>query len=373
MRWRSAIGSEPSGKVRRGPDRSVRRRRVGGWQVSAQTMKAWVVEPPAPSTTGRCRSSSGRCPSRGRPGPDPGRRLRRLPDRPAPRRGRPAAPPAGRDPGPRGRRRRGRARARAPRGSRSATASACLARLHLRDLPLLSCGARRTCATDPASPAGTSTAGYAEYSVVDERRTPTALPEAFDDVEAAPLLCAGIIGYRALRRAELPPGGRLGIYGFGGSAHLTAQIALAEGARVHVMTRVGRGPALALAARRSERRRRRRRRRPSRSTRRSSSLRSATWSCRRSPRWTAAGPCADRGDPPERHPDDGLPGAPLRGAHRCAASPRTPGRTARSSWRSPPGCRLKVVSGALCVDRADEALRDLAHDRFSGAAVLVVD
>ena len=45
-------------------------------------------------------------------------------------------------------------------------------------------------------------------------------------MEAAPLLCAGIIGYRALRRSDLAPGGRLGIYGFGGSAHLSAQVAL---------------------------------------------------------------------------------------------------------------------------------------------------
>jgi propanol-preferring alcohol dehydrogenase len=59
----------------------------------------------------------------------------------------------------------------------------------------------------------------------------------FDDIAAAPLLCAGIIGYRALRRAQLPPGGRLGIYGFGGSAHITAQIAVAQGAEVHVLTR----------------------------------------------------------------------------------------------------------------------------------------
>ena len=51
----------------------------------------------------------------------------------------------------------------------------------------------------------------------------------FDDEQAAPLLCAGIIGYRALRRAALPAGGRLGIYGFGGSAHLTAQVALHRG------------------------------------------------------------------------------------------------------------------------------------------------
>jgi propanol-preferring alcohol dehydrogenase len=78
--------------------------------------------------------------------------------------------------------------------------------------------------------------GYAEYVVVHEDYA-YAVPPAFSDEEAAPLLCAGIIGFRALRRSRLPPGGRLGIYGFGGSAHLTAQIALAEGARVHVMTR----------------------------------------------------------------------------------------------------------------------------------------
>ena len=55
------------------------------------------------------------------------------------------------------------------------------------------------------------------------------LPAGYSDAELAPLLCAGIIGYRALQRAALPPGGRLGIYGFGGSAHLAAQVALAQG------------------------------------------------------------------------------------------------------------------------------------------------
>jgi propanol-preferring alcohol dehydrogenase len=78
--------------------------------------------------------------------------------------------------------------------------------------------------------------GYAEYAVVDEAYA-YAIPEVFDDMEAAPLLCAGIIGYRALRRSNLPTGGRLGIYGFGGSAHLSAQVALFEGATIHVMTR----------------------------------------------------------------------------------------------------------------------------------------
>jgi propanol-preferring alcohol dehydrogenase len=78
--------------------------------------------------------------------------------------------------------------------------------------------------------------GYAEHLVADEGYVYT-LPEGFDDETAAPLLCAGIIGYRALRQSRCPPGGRLGIYGFGASAHLTAQVAMAEGMRVHVLTR----------------------------------------------------------------------------------------------------------------------------------------
>jgi propanol-preferring alcohol dehydrogenase len=78
--------------------------------------------------------------------------------------------------------------------------------------------------------------GYAGHAVVDENFA-YALPDAFANAEAAPLLCSGIIGYRALRRSALPAGGRLGIYGFGASAHLAAQIALHEGARVHVLTR----------------------------------------------------------------------------------------------------------------------------------------
>lgn len=108
---------------------------------------------------------------------------------------------------------------------------------------------RRTCGTCPDCRAGRENlcprseytgwdadGGYAELLTV-----PAAYaypwPAGLDPVEAAPLLCAGIIGYRALRRAEVPDGGVLGLYGFGGSAHLTAQVALAQGARVHVMTR----------------------------------------------------------------------------------------------------------------------------------------
>ncbi|EHR61915.1 zinc-binding alcohol dehydrogenase family protein [Saccharomonospora cyanea] len=78
--------------------------------------------------------------------------------------------------------------------------------------------------------------GYADYVTVPADYA-MPLPPGYSDAELAPLLCAGVIGYRALRRAALPSGGRLGVYGFGGSAHLTTQVALAEGARVHVMTR----------------------------------------------------------------------------------------------------------------------------------------
>jgi propanol-preferring alcohol dehydrogenase len=78
--------------------------------------------------------------------------------------------------------------------------------------------------------------GLAEYCTVPAAYA-YPLPGGFDDETVAPLLCAGIIGYRALRRARVPAGGRLGIYGFGSSAHITAQIARAQGAELYVMTR----------------------------------------------------------------------------------------------------------------------------------------
>jgi len=87
--------------------------------------------------------------------------------------------------------------------------------------------------------------GYAGFTTVPADFA-YRIPARFSDEQAAPLLCAGIIGYRALRRAALPPGGRLGIYGFGASAHITAQIAIAQGAEVHVLTRGGQARRLAL-------------------------------------------------------------------------------------------------------------------------------
>ncbi|MBT2594116.1 zinc-dependent alcohol dehydrogenase family protein [Arthrobacter sp. ISL-72] len=87
--------------------------------------------------------------------------------------------------------------------------------------------------------------GYADRITVNEDYA-YRIPDVFSDEQAAPLLCAGIIGYRALRRAQIPDGGRLGIYGFGGSAHLAAQVAVYRGASVYVMTRSKEARRLAL-------------------------------------------------------------------------------------------------------------------------------
>lgn len=117
---------------------------------------------------------------------------------------------------------------------------------------------RRTCGTCEACRTGRenlcraseytgwdSDGGFAEYALVAESWA-YALPAGTDPVATAPLLCSGIIGYRALVRAQVPPGGRLGLYGFGASAHLTLQLAHAQGAEVHVLTRGSEARELAL-------------------------------------------------------------------------------------------------------------------------------
>ena len=86
--------------------------------------------------------------------------------------------------------------------------------------------------------------GFAGLAVADERFC-FALPDIYSDVEAAPLLCAGLIGYRALRLSG--SGGNLGLYGFGASAHLVCQLAVHLGRRVLAFTREGDGDAQALA------------------------------------------------------------------------------------------------------------------------------
>ncbi len=78
--------------------------------------------------------------------------------------------------------------------------------------------------------------GFAEYTVAPAAFT-FPLPDDFPDLQAAPLLCAGIIGYRALKLSSIQPGGKLGLYGFGASAHVTIQAARHMGCRIYVFTR----------------------------------------------------------------------------------------------------------------------------------------
>ena len=212
--------------------------------------------------------------------------------------------------------------------------------------------------------------GYAEFVVANEEYV-YELPTGFSDVDVAPLLCAGIIGYRALRRVELPKGGRLGLYGFGGSAHLTAQIAIAEGAEVHVMTRSEEARELALAL--------------------------------------GAASAGDTPDAPPGSLDGAILFAPMgdivpvvlealdrggtlaiagiylseippldyehhlfqeRTLRSVTANTRADGRAFLEA-ASRAGIKSTVQPYAL--SEADRALADLAHERFSGAAVLVID
>jgi propanol-preferring alcohol dehydrogenase len=209
--------------------------------------------------------------------------------------------------------------------------------------------------------------GFAEYAVVDAAFA-YAVPETFDDERAAPLLCAGIIGFRALRRACLPPGGRLGIYGFGASAHLAAQVARAEGASVYVMTRA---PAARDLARDL----------------------GATW-------------VGDTFDVPPVKLDAAITFAPVGGIVPAALAALDRGgtlaiagihltdipvlrytdhlfeerqlrsvtantrRDGEEFLRIAASIDIEVRTTAYPLDAADEALADLAHDRIIGAAVL---
>jgi alcohol dehydrogenase, propanol-preferring len=105
------------------------------------------------------------------------------------------------------------------------------------------CGACRFCASgrenlcEASEYTGwTHDGGYAEYACVPEAFV-YEIPDAVGDAEAAPLLCAGIVGYRALCRSQVPRGGRLALYGFGSSAHITLQVARRWGCTVYVSTR----------------------------------------------------------------------------------------------------------------------------------------
>jgi propanol-preferring alcohol dehydrogenase len=211
--------------------------------------------------------------------------------------------------------------------------------------------------------------GYAEFAVVEEAYA-YRLPASFDDEHVAPLLCAGIIGYRALRRSLLPVGGRLGIYGFGGSAHITAQVALHEGATVHVLTRGAEARRLALEL-----------------------------GCASAGEAAAAPPepldaailfapagelvktalrALDRGGtlaiagihlsdvPPLRYADELFEERQLRSV---TANTRADGEALLELAEAIP---IRTTTAPYPFERADEALADLAHGRVTGAAVIHV-
>jgi alcohol dehydrogenase, propanol-preferring len=211
--------------------------------------------------------------------------------------------------------------------------------------------------------------GYAEYAVVPAAYA-YPLPAGYSDDELAPLLCAGIIGYRALRRAALPPGGRLGVYGFGASAHLATQVALAEDATVHVLTRAAQARELALSL----------------------GAASAGDAYDRPPEpLDAAILFAPVGDlvpvalevvdgggtlaiagihltdiPPLRYADELFQERQLRSV---TANTRRDGEELLALAAS---IGIRVETTSYPFERADEALADLAHDRVTGAAVIRV-
>jgi alcohol dehydrogenase, propanol-preferring len=228
-------------------------------------------------------------------------------------------------------------------------------------------GAENLCLT-PRFTGWTDDGGYADLAVVPEAYA-YRLPVSLDDEHVAPLLCAGIIGYRALQRSGFRPGDRLGIWGFGGSAHLTAQVALAFGGELHVVTRSlagrelardlgattvggpGEAPPVALDAAIS---------------------------------FAPAGEvvpealrCLDRGGvlalagihvttiPPLDHQRHLFQERELRSV---TANTRADGEAFLALAER---LRLRVETVPYGFDRADQALTDLAHDRFAGAAVLV--
>ncbi|MGH9087360.1 MAG: zinc-dependent alcohol dehydrogenase family protein [Acidimicrobiales bacterium] len=209
--------------------------------------------------------------------------------------------------------------------------------------------------------------GYAEATLADERFA-YRLPDELPDDQAAPLLCAGIIGYRALRVTGLPHGGRLGIYGFGGSGHLAAQVALAEGAEVYVATRAEEAQELARQL-------------------------GATW-------------VGDAADPPPDPLDAAVLFAPVgdlvlpalaaldRGGVLAVAGihltdvpaldyrrhlfeervlrsvTANTRRDGEELLRLAPRLGVRATTVHYALDEADRALADLAHDRITGAGVL---
>ena len=237
------------------------------------------------------------------------------------------------------------------------------------------CGSCQFCRTgrenlcvSPAFTGWDEDGGYAELAVAPEAFA-YALPGGFDDATAAPLLCAGIIGYRALRRSRLPPGGRLGIYGFGASAHLAAQIALHEGATIHVLTRSPEARALALdlgAASAGDA-----------ASRPPEPLDAAILFAPAGELVPVALAALERGgtlavagihlsDIPRLRYAEEL----FKERNLCSVTANTRA-DGEELLRLAQRFNLAVTTTPYPLDRADEALADLAHDRVRGAAVLL--
>ena len=338
-------------------------------------MRAWAVATPGPIDGGplalverpRPRARAGR-------GARPGARLRRVPHRPAPGRGRPRAPPPGRGPRPRGRRAGRRARRRAPAASRSASASASPG-----------CATPAACAA--SAPAATRTSASRPVHRLGRRRrlrraTPCVrralrlprCPTVFADDEAAP---AAVRRHHRLprpaarRAAARRPARHLRLRRLGpprrpGRARTRAPPCTC-------MTRSAEAQPARPRARRGVRRRRRRR--AARAARRRHPLRPG--------RRARAGGAArarpgrharHRRHPPERHPAARLRTTSCSRSASCAASPPTPGATARSCCALAAEIPIRRPPRSLPVRaRPTSALADLAHDRVTGAAVLTFD
>ena len=208
-----------------------------------------------------------------RAGPDLGRRLRGLPHRPPHRRRRADRAEAAAGARPPDRRHGHRGGGGGGRGSRSASGSACPGWAGPTASAATACSGRENLCDRARFTGYDIDGGYAELAVADERYC-LPIPTGYPDEKAAPLLCAGLIGYRALRLVG--DAERIGFYGFGASAHILCQVAVHQGRRVFAFTREGdaEGQAFAREPRRRVGRRPRVRRRPRSSTARSSSPRS---------------------------------------------------------------------------------------------------
>ena len=210
--------------------------------------------------------------------------------------------------------------------------------------------------------------GYAEYTVADARFA-FRIDPSYSDVQAAPLLCAGLIGYRALAAAG--DGTRLGLYGFGAAAHIVAQVARHQGRRVFALTRPG--DIASQDVREGARRRvgRRHGSAAARGARRRDHLRAG----RGARAAGAGGRCKGRhgrvrGDPHERHPVVSVLAAVGRARGALGGEPREAGRLEFLALA--PQIPVRTTVETMPLAEANQALTRLREGRVQGALVLTI-